>query len=241
MLFTDNETNTAASSARRTAPYTKDGINDYIVDGQRDRAESGEDRHQGRRSLLVDDRRGVIAGGSASTVRHKPRRGEPGRHQPFGAEFDTVMRERQREADDFYASIIPPSLDPDSANVMRQALAGMLWSKQFYYYDVDRWLGEHGADPFKPLRMPPRNEQWHHMYNANILSMPDKWEYPWFAAWDLAFHVLALTLVDPDFGKQQLDVILGERYLHPNGQLPAYKNTASALRSVTYCSACATM
>jgi len=106
---------------------------------------------------------------------------------------------------------------------MRQAIAGMLWSKQFYYYDIDRWLEEHGADPFKPIRQAPRNEHWHHMYNRDIISMPDKWEYPWYAAWDLAFHVLALTAVDEDFGKEQLDLMLREKYLHPSGQLPAYE------------------
>jgi hypothetical protein len=106
---------------------------------------------------------------------------------------------------------------------MRQALAGMLWSKQFYYYDVDKWLEEHGADPFKPSRHAQRNDRWHHMYNADIVSMPDKWEYPWYAAWDLAFHVLALGLVDPDLAKQQLDLILRESYIHPSGQLPAYE------------------
>jgi hypothetical protein len=114
-------------------------------------------------------------------------------------------------------------LNGDEANVMRQAIAGMLWSKQFYYYDVDKWLEEHGADPFNPKRRAPRNDRWHHMYNADIVSMPDKWEYPWYAAWDLAFHILALTLVDEDFGKQQLDLMLREGYLHPNGQLPAYE------------------
>ena len=107
---------------------------------------------------------------------------------------------------------------------MRQALAGMLWSKQFYYYDVDRWLEEHGAEPFKPgRRAAPRNDHWHHMHNADVISMPDKWEYPWYAAWDLAFHVLALTLVDEDFGKQQLDLMLRDHYLHPSGQIPAYE------------------
>jgi len=107
---------------------------------------------------------------------------------------------------------------------MRQALAGMLWSKQFYLYDVDRWLSERGADPFKSRRRhAPRNDRWHHMLNADVISMPDKWEYPWYAAWDLAFHVLALTLVDEDFGKQQLDLMLQERYLHPSGQIPAYE------------------
>ena len=107
---------------------------------------------------------------------------------------------------------------------MRQALAGMLWSKQFYHYDVDKWLEERGSDPFKPTRKAaPRNDHWHHMYNGDVISMPDKWEYPWYAAWDLAFHVLALTLVDPDFGKHQLKLMLRERYMHPNGQIPAYE------------------
>ncbi|HEY2784257.1 MAG TPA: hypothetical protein VGJ05_04705 [Fimbriiglobus sp.] len=107
---------------------------------------------------------------------------------------------------------------------MRQALAGMLWSKQFYHYDVDKWLEERGSDPFKENRKAsPRNDHWHHMYNGDVISMPDKWEYPWYAAWDLAFHVLALTLVDPDFGKQQLKLMLRERYMHPNGQIPAYE------------------
>jgi hypothetical protein len=106
---------------------------------------------------------------------------------------------------------------------MRQALAGMLWTKQFYYYDLDKWLEEHGADPFDPLRRGTRNSGWHHMYNADIISMPDKWEYPWYAAWDLAFHVVALTMVDEEFGKRQLDLMLQGQYLHPNGQLPAYE------------------
>ena len=135
-----------------------------------------------------------------------------------------MLRSRKQEADEFYAAITPPALDADAANVMRQALAGMLWSKQFYHYDVDKWLEERGSDPFKPTRKAaPRNDHWHHMYNGDVISMPDKWEYPWYAAWDLAFHVLALTLVDPDFGKQQLQLMLRERYMHPNGQIPAYE------------------
>jgi hypothetical protein len=129
-----------------------------------------------------------------------------------------------QEANEFYAAITPPALDADAANVLRQALAGMLWSKQFYLYDVDKWLEERGSDPFKPTRkLSPRNDHWHHMYNGDVISMPDKWEYPWYAAWDLAFHVLALTLVDPDLGKQQLKLMLRERYMHPNGQIPAYE------------------
>src|SRR5213595_2231885 len=134
------------------------------------------------------------------------------------------MASRRKEADEFYAAVVPASLSADAANVMRQALAGMLWSKQLYHYDVDKWLDERGSDPFKASRkQAPRNEQWHHMFNGDVISMPDKWEYPWYAAWDLAFHVLALTLVDPDFGKQQLKLMLRERYMHPNGQIPAYE------------------
>ena len=142
----------------------------------------------------------------------------------LAAEFDEVLQTRRKEADKFYAEIIPSSLGADAANVMRQALAGMLWSKQFYHYDVDKWLEERGSDPFRPARKTaPRNDRWHHMYNGDVISMPDKWEYPWYAAWDLAFHVLSLTLVDPDFGKAQLKLMLGERYIHPNGQIPAYE------------------
>jgi hypothetical protein len=142
--------------------------------------------------------------------------------KPF-ADFEAVMQARRREADEFYASVIPASIGADGANVMRQALAGMLWTKQFYNYDLDTWLAEHGADPYKPRKRAPRNDHWHHMANADVISMPDKWEYPWYAAWDLAFHVLPLTLVDEDFGKQQLDLMLQERYIHPNGQIPAYE------------------
>ena len=143
---------------------------------------------------------------------------------PFGRDFDDVDAARRTEADEFYAAVIPVALTGRRANVMRQALAGMLWTKQFYYYDVDTWLGEHGADPFKPARRARRaTTDWHHMHNADIISMPDKWEYPWYAAWDLAFHILALTLVDEDFAKHQLELMLREHYLHPNGQMPAYE------------------
>ena len=143
---------------------------------------------------------------------------------PFGSEFDRVLRLRQHEADEFYATVIPPSLGAEESKVMRQALAGMLWTKQFYYYDLNHWLTERGCDPFNPMRQAaPRNDHWHHLYNADILSMPDKWEYPWYAAWDLAFHILSLTLVDEDFGKEQLALLLSGNYMHPNGQLPAYE------------------
>jgi len=217
LLFTENETNTARlfQIPNRT-PYVKDGIHNCIVHGYQ---EAVNPEGQGTKASAHYP---ITVGAGASTTL-RLRLGDKAPTAPFGRGFDDVMTARRKDADEFYASVIPQSLDADAANVMRQALAGMLWSKQFYFYDVDTWLGERGADPFRPKRRAPRNEHWHHMHNAHILSMPDKWEYPWYAAWDLAFHVLALTLVDEDFGKQQLDLMLREDYLHPSGQLPAYE------------------
>ena len=134
-----------------------------------------------------------------------------------------MFQARLREADEFYRDVTPPSVSADAANVMRQALAGMLWSKQYYYFNADTWLEEHRAHPLHPASRAFRNRDWFHMVNDDIISMPDKWEYPWYAAWDLAFHTIALAVVDPDFAKQQLDLMLTGLYLHPNGQIPAYE------------------
>jgi len=218
LLFTENETNTERlfGTPNRT-PYVKDALHNCIVHGRSDAVnpERVGTKAAAHYPLTVEARK-------SQTVRLRLH--DAPAATLFGSGFESVMEARRQEADEFYATVIPRSLSADAANVMRQALAGMLWSKQFYYYDVDRWLEEHGADPFKPNRKrAPRNEHWHHLYNADILSMPDKWEYPWYAAWDLAFHVLALTLVDEDFGKQQLDLVLRDPYLHPSGQLPAYE------------------
>jgi hypothetical protein len=217
LLFTENETNTERlfGTPNRT-PYVKDGIDGFIVHG---RQEAVNPQQQGTKAAAHYPL--TVGGGQSRTLRLRLHNAPSA--APFG-EFEATMQARRQEADEFYATVIPPSLDADAASVMRQALAGMLWSKQFYYYDVDRWLEERGADPFKAgRRSAPRNEHWHHVYNADVLSMPDKWEYPWYAAWDLAFHVLALTLVDEDFGKLQLDLMLREAYLHPSGQIPAYE------------------
>jgi hypothetical protein len=130
---------------------------------------------------------------------------------------------RRAEADEFYASMTPPGLDADAGGVMRQALAGMLWPKQYYGYDVDRWLQEHRAHPLRTPARTVRNDRWFHMRNGDIISMPDKWEYPWFAAWDLAFHVVALNMVDHQFAKSQVNLMLSDPYLHPTGQIPAYE------------------
>ena len=222
-LFTENETNTERVGHRPNAtPYVKDGIGNYVVHGQR---QAVNPAHTGTKAAAHYS---FTVGAGASQVirlRLSDTAAGPGTAiDSFGPAFDAVMTERRRDADEFYGEVIPSSLDSDAANVMRQALAGMLWSKQFYNYDVDQWLTERGVDPFKPRRgAGPRNDRWHHMLNADVISMPDKWEYPWYAAWDLAFHVLALTMVDEDFGKQQLDLMLQDRYLHPSGQIPAYE------------------
>jgi hypothetical protein len=226
LLFTENETNTRRLFGTPSpSPYVKDGINDYVVGGQRD--------------AVNPERRGTKAAahyhlsvgpGECQVVRLRLSPAAPtaltpaNGGDPFGTGFEEVVEARRSDADEFYAAITPPSLDADQASVMRQALAGMLWSKQYYHYDVDRWLEERGSDPFKATRrVAPRNDHWHHMNNGDVISMPDKWEYPWYAAWDLAFHVIALTLVDPAFGKEQLKLMLRERYMHPNGQIPAYE------------------
>jgi hypothetical protein len=227
LLFTENETNTQRIfGVPNRSPYVKDGINNFIVHGQQDAVNPGQKGTKAAAHYHV-----TVQPGASQVIRLRltdlaPAAVAPGNGQstkPF-VDFDDALQIRHKKADQFYDAVIPRSLSADQANVMRQALAGMLWSKQFYHYDVDKWLEERGSDPFKATRkQAPRNEHWHHMYNGDIISMPDKWEYPWYAAWDLAFHVLALTLVDPDFGKQQLKLMLRERYMHPNGQIPAYE------------------
>jgi len=222
LLFTENETNIArlVQVPNRT-PYVKDGIHNYLVNGQAEAVNPEQAGTKAAAHYRLD-----VKGGGAVTVRLRLSDNEapdPGLGGAFGKTFDALLATRRKESDEFYASVIPPSLTADERNVMRQALAGMLWSKQFFYYDVDRWLEERGDNPFTSRRKGTRNAHWHHMQNADVISMPDKWEYPWYAAWDLAFHCLALTMVDADFGKAQLDLMLESRYLHPNGQLPAYE------------------
>jgi len=222
-LFTENETNTERLvSMRNSTPYVKDGINNCVVHGRGDGVNPDFRGTKAAAHYTI-----TVPAGGTETLRLRLRKGpyeppHPDGEDICGADFEEVVTARRVEADEFYTSVIPPSLDADARNVMRQALAGMLWSKQFYSYDVSRWLAERGAGPSTPGRA-SRNDSWHHMENTDIISMPDKWEYPWYAAWDLAFHVLALTLVDEQFGKQQLDLMLQQRYLHPNGQIPAYE------------------
>jgi hypothetical protein len=219
LLFTENETNTARLFGTPNAsPYVKDGINDYVVYGLRDAVNP-----EGIGTKAAAHCRVSVEGGKAAALRLRLSDIVPGKMaEPF-KDFDRTFDARLREADEFYAAVSPPSASEDVARVIRQALSGMLWTKQYYLFDVDKWLEEHNADPFALYSRPVRNREWVHMVNDHVISMPDKWEYPWYAAWDLAFHAIALSSVDVDFAKEQLDLMLREVYLHPNGQIPAYE------------------
>jgi hypothetical protein len=219
-LFTENETNNMRIFGTANAcHYVKDAINEYLV---RRCAEAINPQQAGTKA--ASHHQLSIAPGQSTALRLRLSPVDPeAMGEPFG-NFDQICDARLAEANEFYAGVIPSNLDADQTNVMRQAMARTLWTKQFYLYDLDKWLAERGVDPFQSdLQEAPRNYQWHHMYNGDIISMPDKREYPWYAAWDLAFQVVALAPVDVDFAKQQLELVLRERYLHPNGQIPAYE------------------
>ena len=222
LLFTENETNQARLfGTENRSPYVKDGINNYIVNGQKDAVNPNAVGTKTSPHYQL-----TVGPGATQVVRLRLTGTAPGElRDPFGT-FDAVVKERLKEADEFYDAITPPSVkaDRDRASVMRQALAGMLWTKQYYYFDADQWLEEHQAHPLhRGHKQATRNSEWVHMINDDIISMPDKWEYPWYAAWDLAFHTVALSTVDLDFAKEQLELMLSQHYLHPNGQIPAYE------------------
>ena len=215
LLFCDNDTNSQRLFGVAGPRYPKDGINDYLIHGaQTVNPDRVGTKCAARYELTIPAR-------ASAVVRLRLWRGS--RTQQIDAE-DSILAACKAEADEFYASVIPASLSADARNVMRQALAGMLWSKQFYHYVVRDWLQGDPAQPPPPEdRKKGRNSDWGHLYNSDVLSMPDKWEYPWFAAWDLAFHCIPLALVDSDFAKDQLLLLLREWYMHPNGQIPAYE------------------
>ena len=217
VLFTDNETNQKRlfGTPNRTA-YTKDAFHRYLIDGERGAV--NPDR-QGTRAAFL--RKLLIPGGDTTTVRLRLSLNPP--EEPF-AHFDETFTRRQDEADAYYASIHPEGMAQEARNVQRQALAGMLWSKQFYYYDVEQWLVGDPAYPEPPRsRLHGRNSDWQHLNTFDVLSMPDNWEYPWFAAWDQAFHAIPFALLDATFAKRQLKLLTRVWYQHPNGQLPAYE------------------
>ncbi len=220
-LFTENETNAERIFGQpNTTPYVKDAIDGYVVHGRRDAVNPARTGSKVAAHYTLS-----VEGGATTVVRL--RLGASGvtrkARGAFGEAFETTLRARQGEADAFYAALTPARSSPDEALVMRQALAGMLWTKQYYFYDIGQWLRQRGLDPRNPRLAAVRNGAWSHMVNEDIISMPDKWEYPWYAAWDLAFHTVALALVDIDFAKRQLLLMLEQNYLHPSGQIPAYE------------------
>jgi hypothetical protein len=217
LLFTDNETNRYRLFGQpNPTSFQKDGINDYIVNGRRDAVNPNQ---HGTKSAAHYLR--TVGPGESWQIRLRLSPQPPSDlAEPF-ATFDQTFAERLAETDAFYAEVIDPKLSPDAASVVRQGYAGLLWTKQAYIYDLDGWLTGQGVT--RACRDDSRNQHWFHMYSADVISMPDKWEYPWFATWDLAFHAIALLGVDPDLAREQLDLMTLERYQHPNGQLPAYE------------------
>jgi hypothetical protein len=220
LLFTDNETNNARlfPEIPNSTPYVKDGINDFVINS----AATVNPEETGTKVAAHYQR--SLAPGESVSVRLRLSDRAPTSNAPaFGRGFDEALEQRRHEADEFYAEVIPQGTPRDVADMMRQAFAGMLWSKQHYSFDADQWLDEHDAHPLRPHTRTVRNQAWVHMVNDDVISMPDKWEYPWYAAWDLAYHTLPLTLIDPEFSKQQLALMLRARYVHPSGQIPAYE------------------
>ncbi|MBH8552069.1 glucosidase [Nostocaceae cyanobacterium CENA357] len=219
IVFTDNETNyQRLFGSPNTSTYVKDGINDYIVNGQKSAVNPDKIGTKASANYVL-----TVGAGETKTIKLRLSNA-PNLLEPFGNEFEVVFSKRQQEYEKFYQRITPYPLSEDMRNVQRQAFAGMLWSKQFYHYIVEDWLKGDRNTPTPPSeRQNGRNQEWFHLYNEDILSMPDKWEYPWFAAWDLAFHTIPLAMIDPDFAKYQLDVLTREWYMHPNGQIPAYE------------------
>ena len=219
LLFTENESNSERLWGVPNAwPFVKDGIDAHVVRNEPGRVNPALTGTRAAAWYQV-----TIASGASHVLKLRLSNTPPV-GDLLGPEFDTVLARRIEEADEFHATVIPARMPDDARRVMRQALAGVLWSKQFYHYDVKRWLdGDPAWPPPPPERRHGRNREWTHLYNEDVISMPDRWEYPWYAAWDLAFHCVPLALVDPDFAKQQLILFLREWYMHPNGQLPAYE------------------
>jgi hypothetical protein len=220
MLFTDNDTNLqAVFGAANGNPYTKDAFHRYVIHGEQTAVNPKDEGTKAAAHYILE----IPPGGEVKIRCRLFARGESPR-STFGQEFEATFRERLAEADSFYATHISPILPADDQRIARQGYAGLLWSKQFYYYVVEDWLD---GDPLQPpppqSRRHGRNKEWKHLFNRDVISMPDKWEYPWYASWDLAFHMVTFAKIDPDFAKEQLVLLTREWYMHPNGQLPAYE------------------
>ena len=219
LLFTENETNSQrAFGVANASPYVKDGIHNYIVSDRKDAVNPSHIGTKVAGNYVLE-----IGAGERQKVKLRLSN-DPSLTSPFSSNFDNVFQARLREADEFYQRISPFQISEDARNIQRQAFAGMLWSKQYFHYIVEDWIkGDPSAPPPPKERQGKRNSEWIHLHNDDILSMPDKWEYPWFAAWDLAFHAIPLAMTDPEFAKRQLDLMTREWYMHPNGQIPAYE------------------
>ncbi|GAC1388606.1 MAG: glucosidase [Ktedonobacteraceae bacterium] len=220
LLFTENDTNTERLyNTPNAQPYVKDSINDYIVHGKQDGINPAQTGTKVAAHYHLP-----LSAGETRTLQLRFSESGPDNFAPFDTTFSNLFALRMKEADDFYAIILATNQSEDALRVQRQAFAGMLWSKQYYYYDVKTWLqGDPAEPPPPPQRLHGRNHDWTHLFNEDVLSMPDKWEYPWYAAWDLSFHCVAFAQIDPDFAKEQLILLLREWYMHPNGQIPAYE------------------
>jgi hypothetical protein len=220
LLFTENETNgRRIYGVPNSSPYAKDAFHEYVVHGRRDAVNPAL-----RGTKAAARYRLAIPAGGSARVRLRLTDGAFASEDPLGGDFEEVFGRRREEADEFYAAVIPERLSAEEKKVMRQSFAGMIWSKQFYRYDVRRWLlGDPGQPPPPPERLRGRNADWKNLFAADVLSMPDTWEFPWFAAWDLAFHCVVLALIDARFAKDQLVLMVREWYMHPNGQIPAYE------------------
>ena len=234
LLFTENETNSErVFNVPNASSYVKDGINNYIVHGQREAVNPAQTGTKAAAYYEI----AIPAGGIHVVDLRLTDRLWSSPTDAFGPEFDGVLTSRLREADEFYADVIPARLSADSRMVVRQAFAGMLWTKQFYNYPVHKWMEAEILPPDCQHRVATRNKDWFFLESADILSMPDKWEYPWFAAWDLAFHCMILARVDIDFAKTQLRLMTNQVYLHPNGQIPAYEWNFSDVNPPVHCKA----
>ena len=227
LLFTENDTNfEKLYGGENKSKFVKDGINNCVVNADENCVNPAKTGTKAAAHYQFEIEAGKsetiylrLSGQNSSKSTKKFKTSEK-----FIADCEKIFEKRKKEADDFYAEIIPGDLSSDAKNVMRQSLSGMLWSKQFYHYVVKRWLEGDPAYPKPPeKRLTGRNSDWMHLYNDEVLSMPDKWEYPWYAAWDTAFHCISLALLDAEFAKRQLVLLLREWYMHPNGQIPAYE------------------
>jgi len=235
MLFSENETNfQRLDGTKNASPYAKDGINQFVVDGD---SGSINPKEYGTKAAVHHDVQ--FTAGESITLKLRLYSEDETPIESFGASFQQVFDQRVREADEFYAERISSQLADQQRSVSRQAYAGLMWSKQFYHYSVKDWLAGDSGQPHPPEgRKSGRNRDWSHLFNRDVISMPDKWEYPWYAAWDLAFHMVPFARVDPDFAKSQLTLLLREWYMHPNGQMPAYEFAFSDVNPPVHAWAC---